>query len=80
MACMRQININVTPGFERDLRHYMRAKNLTTKSDAIRQALREAVAQDTGATDVDFRSWLGRALRAPLRRRRRFRNEDDLWS
>jgi hypothetical protein len=77
---MRQININVTPEFERDLRHYMRAKNLTTKSDAIRQALREAVAQGVGAPDVDFRSWLGRALRVPLRRRRRFRNEDELWS
>jgi len=58
----------------------MRAKNLTTKSDAIRQALREAAAQDVGATDVDFRSWLGQALRVPLRRRRLFRNEYELWS
>jgi hypothetical protein len=77
---MRQININVTPEFERDLRLYMRAKNLTTKSDAIRQALREAVAQNAGPADLDFRSWLGRALRVPLRRRRRFHNEDELWS
>ena len=80
MACIKQININVTPEFERHLRHYMWSKNLTTKSDAIRQALRDAVVQDVGAGDFDFRSWLGCALRVPPRRRRRFRNEDQLWS
>ena len=77
---MKQLNINVTPQFEQDLRHYMRRRNLTRKSDAIREALREAAARETAGGDYDFRAWLGLGLRAPLRRKPRFRSEDDLWS
>jgi len=79
MACMQQLNLNVTPDFERDLQRYMKQRGIPTKSDAIRQALREAVAR-AGAVDYDFRGWLGLGLRAPLRRKRRFESEDDLWS
>lgn len=77
---MSQLNINVTPEFERHLRQYMRQRKLTRKSDAIREALREAVQRGSKATEYDFRSWLGMGLRAPLNRRRRFHSEDDLWS
>jgi len=47
----KQINTNMTPEFERDLRRYMRSTKPDTKSDAIRQALREAVAHDLRGGD-----------------------------
>jgi len=77
---MRQLNINVTPEFERNLRQYMKRKNLTRQSDAIREAVREALGRKSSVTEYEFRAWLGMGLRAPLRRRPRFRSEDDLWS
>jgi len=80
MACMRQLNLNVTPEFERDLRRFMREKGIAKKSDAIRQALHEAVAKGGGSSRSDFRSWLGLGLKAPLNPKPRFRSEDELWS
>ncbi len=76
---MKQLNLNVTPEFDRDLRQYMRQRRVVNKSAAIRLALREAVSRGAGG-DFDFRSWLGLALKAPLNPRPRFRNEDELWS
>lgn len=80
MICMKQLNINVTAEFERDLRKYMQSRNIARKSDAIRQALREAIAQSSNGKEYDFRGWLGLGLKAPLRAKRRFLSEDDLWS
>lgn len=77
---MRQLNLNVTAEFERDLEAFMQSRRIARKSDAIRQALREAAARSTGEAEYDFRQWLGLGLKAPLRRRRRFRSEDELWS
>lgn len=79
MTCMRQLNLNVTADFERDLRQFMKQKKIASKSEAIREALHEAVARGTSAGDYDFRTWLGMGLKAPLRRKGRFRSEDDLW-
>lgn len=80
LVCMKQLNLNVTPDFERDLRSYMRLKSIPNKSDAIRQALREAVARDGNHKEYDYRKWLGLGLKAPLSRRRKFKSEDELWS
>ena len=80
MICMRQLNLNVTPEFERDLRTYMRSRSISRKSEAIRQAVRDAVARSGNGSEYDFRSWLGFGLQAPLRRKRRFLSEDELWS
>ena len=77
---MRQLNINVTEEFERDLRRYMRQKGITKQSEAIRQALREIVAKAGSASHSDYRSWLGLGLKAPLNPKPRFRSEDELWS
>jgi len=71
MICMRQLNLNVTPEFERDLRTYMKSRSISRQSEAIRQALRDAVARSGNGSEHDFRSWLGLELRAPLRRKRR---------
>ena len=77
---MKQLNLNVTPEFEADLRRYMKQRKIRTKPDAIRLALREAVERRSHETSYDFRSWLGFTLKAPLRRKPRFRSEDELWS
>jgi hypothetical protein len=77
---MRQLNVNVTPEFEQDLRQLMRQRNLARKTDAIRLALHEAVTREAAGRERDYRSWLGLGLRAPLRRKPRFRSEDQLWS
>jgi len=77
---MGQLNLNVTPEFERDLRRFMREKGIAKKSDAIRQALREAVAKADAHFQSDYRSWLGLGLKAPLNPKPRFQSEDDLWS
>ena len=77
---MRQLNLNVTEEFERDLRRFMRQKGITKQSEAIRQAVREAVAKAGAASHSDYRSWLGLGLKAPLNPKPRFRGEDDLWS
>ena len=77
---MKQLNLNVTPEFERDLRHFMNKKGIARKSDAIRRALHEAAARTQATTDFDFHSWIGLALKAPLNPKPRFQSEDDLWS
>jgi metal-responsive CopG/Arc/MetJ family transcriptional regulator len=76
---MRQLNLNVTEEFERDLRRFMRQKGITKQSEAIRQAVREAAAKTSAASHADYRSWLGLGLKAPLNPKPRFRSEDDLW-
>ena len=77
---MRQLNLNVTLEFERDLRRLMRQKGITKQSEAIRQAVHEAVTKAGAAAQPDYRSWLGLGLKAPLNPKLRFRSEDDLWS
>jgi hypothetical protein len=77
---MRQLSLNITPEFDRDLRRFMRERGIARKSDAVRLALREAVARSGRGKQYDFRTWLGLALKAPLRRKPKFHGEDDLWS
>jgi len=64
---------------KRDLRQYMKKNGLGTKSGAIRQALQEAAAKGKSLA-CDYQSWLGLGLRAPLRNKRQFKSEDELWS
>jgi hypothetical protein len=80
MLCMRQLNLNVTPEFERDLRRLMRQRGISNKSDAIRGAVADAAARHAANMNCDFRSWLGLGLKAPLNPKPRFHGEDDLWS
>ncbi len=76
---MRQLNLNVTPEFERDLQQFMKKKGISRKSDAIRRAVRDAAAR-SAPPPCDYRTWLGLGLREPLNPAPRFRSEDDLWS
>ena len=78
---MSQLNLHLTPEFERTLRRLMRKRGLTNKSEAIRIAVREALERsERGARVADFRSLLGSALVAPVNRHPRFASEDDLWN
>ena len=64
---------------KRTLRQYMKKYGLGTKSGAIRQALHEAAARGKSVA-CDYQSWLGLGLRTPLRNKRKFKSEDELWS
>jgi hypothetical protein len=77
---MKQLNLNVTPEFERDLKLFMKRKGIKRKSEAIRCALREAASRTMPKSDCDFHSLLGIGLKAPLNPNPRFKTEDDLWS
>ena len=78
---MAQLNINVTPQFERDLVRFMRLRGLRTKSEAIRLAIREGVERVLGQErEVDFAGWIGVAEGKLRGHRPRFKDDDDLWS
>lgn len=77
---MSQLNMHVTPEFERALAELMRRRKLSTKSEAIRLAVQEAVARLRGGQrQVDFREWIGAGLTVPPNPQPRFRSDDDLW-
>ncbi len=80
MTCMKQINVNVTPEFERDLQRLMKARRIPTKSDAIRVAVHELAARKPKPDSSHFSELLGAGLRAPLAAKPRFASEEDLWS
>ncbi len=77
---MAQMNLNVTPEFERVLQRFMRLRKLTSKSEAVRLAVSEAVERENrGRAHAPFSSWLGAGNRAQPNPHPRFANEDDLW-
>jgi hypothetical protein len=77
---MAQMNINVDATFERDLRRLMRARGLTTKSEAVRLAVHEAAERASRAPDgADLGSWLGLGNEPAPNPRPRFATDDDLW-
>lgn len=75
---MPQINLHVTDRFEKDLRRYMRARGIPTKSAAIRTAVREGCQRSASAKGTDFLSWVGLGKKGPGKRGR-FASHDDLW-
>jgi len=74
---MKQLNLNVTPEFARDLRAFMKERKIKRKSDAIRLAVRELA--ERSRKNFDFRSWIGLALSDHPNPNPRFKSEDDLW-
>ena len=78
---MPQLNIHLTPEFQRSLVEYMRLRHLKTKSEAVRQAVSEALERERSRRRAaDFATWLGLGNRAPQNPRPRFHSDDDLWS
>jgi hypothetical protein len=77
---MAQLNIVVTPQFERDLQRLMKLRRIPTKSDAIRFAVHELASRGSKPDGTLFSELLGAGLRAPLNSELKFKSEDDLWS
>lgn len=77
---MKQLNLNVTPEFERDLKLLMKRKGIKSKSEVIRMVLHEFAEREKAKSEFDFHSLLGIGLKAPLNPNPRFKTEDDLWS
>jgi hypothetical protein len=78
---MSQLNIHMTPQFEKDLQKFMKARHISTKAQAIRVAIQEGLERVVLAQrKVDFSAWLGMGNRAPVNRKTRFRSDDDLWT
>lgn len=77
---MSQLNIHMTPDFEKDLRKFMKMRHLKTKAEAIRTALKECLQYSAKkAKPCDFQEWIGLGLKAPINKNPRFQNDDDLW-
>ena len=62
---MPQLNLNVTPEFERDLEALMKARGLKNKSDAIRLAVREARLAPNPPLKLDLSALIGLIDRLP---------------
>ncbi|HEV7734643.1 MAG TPA: hypothetical protein VGR62_20895 [Candidatus Binatia bacterium] len=57
---MPQLNMQLTPDFERKLARLMRVRGIKTKSDAIRLAVEEALSTSLRkGTTTDFTAWRG---------------------
>jgi Arc/MetJ-type ribon-helix-helix transcriptional regulator len=77
---MGQMNLNVSPDFERQLARLMRLRQLTSKSEAIRVAVREAVERENrGGRGIEYSAWLGLAKQGRANPKPRFASHDDLW-
>ena len=77
---MAQLNINMTPTFQAELRRLMRMWDCRTKSETIRTAVHEALERaQRRHGKTDFRSLLGSAKRAPLNSHPRFEHHADVW-
>ena len=76
---MSQLNISLSPEFERELQHFMKARHIPTKAAAIRTAVKEGLAHLKQAKKSDFSDWAGLATRAATNPHPHFKNDDDLW-
>ncbi len=78
---MPQLNIHLTPEFEKALTEYMRLRRVRTKSDAVRLAVLEAVDRERREQPTPrFSQWLGLGRQAPENPNPRFHSDEDLWS
>ena len=77
---MKQLNLQLTKEFLRDLKTFMELSGIKTKSEAIRMAVARMVVELLAQKKrTNFRGWIGLGLRVPLREQRQFKDEDDLW-
>jgi hypothetical protein len=77
---MPQLNIHLTPEFEKALTEYMRLRRVKTKSDAVRLAVLEAVDRERRQQPAPhFLQWLGLGRQARENPTPRFRSDADLW-
>jgi hypothetical protein len=77
---MSQLNIHLTPSFEKDLNKFMKLRHINTKSEAIRVAIKEGIHHAAAyAKPINFADWLGKGLEVPVNKKAKFSSDDDLW-
>lgn len=76
---MSQLNINMTPQFEKDIRAYMKLKSIKYKSQALRAAVADCLKAPQKQPATDFRSWLGAANKGKQSPNPRFKTHAQLW-
>lgn len=77
---MSQLNIHMTPIFEKNLRHLMKVRHIETKAEAIRIAVNEALEHFIlNIKPTDFTTWIGLAKQSPINTKPQFKSDDGLW-
>jgi hypothetical protein len=76
---MRQLNIHMTPRFERALTQFMKARGIKTKSEAVRTAGEEALQRTAPHPPVSWKDMIGIAKQYPTTPKNQWLTEDDLW-
>jgi hypothetical protein len=77
---MAQLNLHMTPDFNKDLKAFMKLRKLKHKSQALRLALQEALEREKEKKKIpNIKSWIGMALGKGFNPNPRFLSEDDLW-
>jgi len=77
---MTQLNIHMTPIFERDLQQFMKIRHIKTKAEALRIAVKEGLEHSLQhIKPTDFSKWVGLGKQVPVNKKRHFRSDDDLW-
>lgn len=78
---MSQLNMHVSPDFEKNLKFYMKKTGLGSKAEAIRRAVQvalELVKKESQRPDLS--SLLGIGLKHSPNKSPKFKSHDDLWS
>jgi len=77
---MGQLNIHMTPTFEKNLLRLMKVRHIKTKAEAIRIAINETLNHSIHQIKpVDFSTWIGLAKNIPVNSKPKFKSDDDLW-
>ncbi len=77
---MGQLNMQMTPAFEKALQRFMKVRGVKTKSEAIRIAVEDALASSTRRLQAaNFHEWVGLGRSAPENPRPRFPDDRALW-
>lgn len=77
---MSQLNIHMTPSFEKNLQKLMHILHIKTKAEAIRYAIKETLNHSLiHAKPGDFSKWIGLGKQVPVNANSQFKSDDDLW-
>jgi metal-responsive CopG/Arc/MetJ family transcriptional regulator len=76
---MSQLNIHVTEEFEQKLARFMELRGIATKSDAVRLAIKEAVANAEKRPQMSWDEFRDIANHFPQTPPEQWITEDELW-
>ena len=77
---MKQINVNVSSDFERDLKLVMKTSKIASKSEALRRLVTQEAEKIRRKKRFDFHSLIGIGVGGAPNPTPKFKSEDDLWS